>query len=134
MWMYWWTARSCRNRRISRLLSRAAGISASLPRLYRAKFRKDIFKDFSALKDSVDESDEKNSGLGIESLEVFENIAWTMAKHADPENVPDSPDDWLEQFNCFSIYEVLPQLFELWGMNLETQAESKKALARLTAK
>ena len=51
--------------------------SASLPRLYRAKFRKDIFKDFSALKDSVDESDEKNSGLGIESLEVFENIAWT---------------------------------------------------------
>ena len=108
--------------------------SASLTRLYRAKFRKDIFKDFSALKDSVDESDEKNSGLGIESLEVFENIAWTMAKHADPETVPDSPDDWLEQFNCFSIYEVLPQLFELWGMNLETQAESKKALARLTAK
>ena len=100
--------------------------SATLPRLYRAKFRKDIFKDFAALKDSVDESDEENSGLGIESLEVFENIAWTMAKHADPENVPDSPDDWLEQFNCFSIYEVLPQLFELWGMNLETQAESKK--------
>ena len=108
--------------------------SASLPRLYRAKFRKDILKDFSALKDSVDESDEKNSGLGIESLEVFENIAWTMAKHADPVGVPDSPDDWLEQFNCFSIYEVLPQLFELWGMNLETQAESKKALARLNAK
>lgn len=103
--------------------------SATLPRLYRAKFRKDIFKDFAALKDSVDESDEQDSGLGIESLEVFENIAWTMAKHADPENVPDSPDDWLEQFNCFSIYEVLPQLFELWGMNLETQAESKKNLA-----
>ena len=57
--------------------------SATLPRLYRAKFRKDIFKDFAALKDSVDESDEENSGLGIESLEVFENIAWTMAKHAD---------------------------------------------------
>ena len=108
--------------------------SATLPRLYRAKFRKDIFKDFAALKDSVDESNEENSGLGIESLEVFENIAWTMAKHADPENVPDSPDDWLEQFNCFSIYEVLPQLFELWGMNLETQAESKKNLAQLTAR
>ena len=108
--------------------------SASLPRLYRAKFRKDIFKDFSALKDSVDENDEQDSGLNIESLEVFEDIAWCMAKHADPENVPDSPDDWLEQFNTFSIYEVLPQLFELWGMNLETQAESKKALARLTAK
>lgn len=108
--------------------------SATVPRLYRAKFRKDIFKDFAALKDSVDENDEKESGLNIESLEVFENIAWTMAKHADPENVPDNPDDWLEQFNTFSIYEVLPQLFELWGLNLETQAESKKGLAQLTAR
>ena len=108
--------------------------SATLPRLYRAKFRKDIFKDFSALKTSVDENDEQESGLDIDSLEVFENIAWTMAKHADPQNVPDNPDDWLEQFNTFSIYEVLPQLFELWGLNLEAQAESKKSLARLTAK
>ena len=108
--------------------------SATLPRLYRAKFRKDIFKDFAALKTSVDENDEQESGLDIDSLEVFENIAWTMAKHADPQNVPDNPDDWLEQFNTFSIYEVLPQLFELWGLNLETQAESKKSLARLTAK
>ena len=108
--------------------------SATLPRLYRAKFRKDIFKDFAALKTSVDESDEAESGLGIESLEVFENIAWPMAKHADPQGVPDSPDEWLEQFNTFSIYEVLPQLFELWGVNLETQAESKKNLAQLTAR
>ena len=108
--------------------------SATLPRLYRAKFRKDIFKDFAALKNSVDENDENESGLGIESLEVFEDLAWTMAKHADPQGVPDSPDEWLEQFNTFSIYEILPQLFELWGMNLETQAESKKSLAQLTAR
>ena len=100
--------------------------SASLPRLYRSKFRKDIFKDFSALKNSVDENDEENSGLGIESLEVFEGVAWCMAKHADPESVPDDPDEWLEQFNVFSIYQILPELMELWGMNLETQAESKK--------
>ena len=100
--------------------------SATLPRLYRAKFRKDIFKDFSALKDSVDESDEENSGLGIESLEVFENIAWTMAKHADPQGVPDSPDEWLEQFNTFSIYQVLPQIIELWGLNVQTDVTSKK--------
>ena len=82
----------------------------------------------------MDESDKQESGLGIESLEVFENIAWTMAKHADPENVPDSPDEWLEQFNTFSIYEVLPKLFELWGVNLEVQAESKKNLVQLTVK
>lgn len=108
--------------------------SATLPRLYRAKFRKDIFKDFAALKDSVDESDEQDSGLGIESLEVFEGVAWCMAKHADPEGVPDDPDEWLEQFNVFSIYQILPELMELWGMNLETQAESKKNITRLTGK
>ena len=105
--------------------------SAAVPRLYRLKFRRDIYKDFSALKT---EGDENKSEIGIESLEVFENIAYIMAKHADPENVPDNPDEFLEQFNTFSIYEILPQLIELWGLNTATQVESKKNIARLTAR
>ena len=109
-------------------------ISAAVPRLYRLKFGRDIYKDFAALQKSVSEGDADNSGLDIESLEVFENIAYIMAKHADPDNVPSSPDDWLEQFNTFSIYEILPQLIELWGLNIETQVESKKNIARLTEK
>ena len=108
--------------------------SAAVPRLYRIKFQRDIYKDFAALQTSVQEGDEEESTLDIESLEVFENIAYIMAKHADPENVPDNPDDWLEQFNTFSIYEVLPQLIELWGLNTATQIESKKNIARLTAR
>jgi hypothetical protein len=108
--------------------------SAAVPRLYRIKFQRDIYKDFAALQTSVQEGDEAESTLDIESLEVFENIAYIMAKHADPENVPDNPDDWLEQFNTFSIYEVLPQLIELWGLNTATQIESKKNIARLTAR
>ena len=108
--------------------------SAAVPRLYRIKFRRDIYKDFAALQTSVQEGDEEGSTLDIESLEVFENIAYIMAKHADPENVPDNLDDWLEAFNTFSIYEVLPQLIELWGLNVETQAESKKNIEKLTAR
>ncbi len=114
--------------------------SAAVPRLYRIKFRRDIYKDFAALQTSVQETgarlagDEEGSNLDIESLEVFENIAYIMAKHADPENVPDNPDDWLEAFNTFSIYEVLPQLIELWGLNVATQAESKKNIEKLTAR
>lgn len=107
--------------------------SAAVPRLYRIKFRRDIYKDFAALQTSVQEGDEEGSNLDIESLEVFENIAYIMAKHADTENVPDNPDEWLEAFNTFSIYEVLPQLIELWGLNVETQAESKKNIEKLTA-
>ena len=108
--------------------------SAAVPRLYRLKFGRDIYKDFASLQTNVEEEDAEKSGLDIESLEVFENIAFIMAKHADPDNVPDSPDDFLEQFNTLSIYEILPQLIELWGLNTATQIESKKNIARLTAR
>ena len=108
--------------------------SAAVPRLYRLKFGRDIYKDFASLQTNVEEEDAEKSGLDIESLEVFENIAFIMAKHADPDNVPDNPDDFLEQFNTFSIYEILPQLIELWGLNTATQIESKKNIARLTAR
>ena len=106
--------------------------SAAIPRMYRIKFCRDIYKDFAALQTSVKDGDEESSELDIESLEVFENIAYIMAKHANPADVPENPDDWLERFNTFSIYEVLPQLIELWRLNVETQAESKKKIARLT--
>ena len=105
--------------------------SAAVPRLYRLKFRRDIYKDFASLKTEVAEGDENKSEIGIESLEVFENIAYIMAKHADAA-IPASPDEWLEQFNTFSIYEILPQLIDLWGLNVETQVKSKKNIARLT--
>jgi hypothetical protein len=106
--------------------------SAAVPRLYRLKFGRDIYQDFASLQKDVQNGDESNSGLNIESLEVFENIAYITAKHADPENVPDNPDEFLEQFNTFSIYEILPQLIELWGLNTATQIASKKNIARLT--
>ena len=99
--------------------------------MYRLKFRRDIYQDFAALQKSVGENTEESSALDIESLEVFENIAYIMAKHADPV-VPASPDEWLEQFNTFSIYEILPQLIDLWGLNVETQVTGKKNIARLT--
>lgn len=112
--------------------------SAAVPRLYRLKFGRDIYRDFAALQSAVevskdeDSDEKKTSALSIESLEVFENVAYIMAKHADPEGVPSEPDEWLERFNTFSIYEILPQLIDLWGLNIETQAESKKNIARLT--
>jgi hypothetical protein len=108
--------------------------SAAVPRLYRLKFGRDIYQDFASLQKDVQNGDESNSGLNIESLEVFENIAYITAKHADPENVPDNPDEFLEQFNTFSIYQILPQLIELWGLNTATQIASKKNIARLTAR
>ena len=100
--------------------------SASVPRLYRIKFGRDIFKDLSRLEKSYKEkASEDGSVMEIEDLEIFENVAYIMAFHADP-SIPKTIDEWLEQFEMFSIYEILPEILELWGTNLITDVESKK--------
>ena len=58
-------------------------------------------------------------------MEIFENVAYIMALHGDP-NTPKSIDEWLDQFEMFSIYEILPEILELWGSNLFTDAKSQK--------
>jgi len=107
--------------------------SAAIPRIYRLKFQRDIYKDISLLEKSISASDEEASTLDSFSLEMFENIAFIMAKHADP-TIPDTVEDWLDEFNTFSIYQVLPELIELWGMNIKTDVEAKKNFARQSVK
>lgn len=115
--------------------------SAAVPRLYRIKFKRDIFKDLSRLESSYkkkstqkeDAGEESGSTFEVEDLEIFENVAYIMALHAD-KSVPSSIEDWLDQFEMFSIYEILPEILELWGDNLATDIESKKNLARVTGK
>ena len=77
-------------------------VSAAVPRLYRIKFGRDIYKDLRQLEKSVGENDEDNSNLDLFSLEMFEDLAWLMARHADPANVPDNPEEFLDQFNTCS--------------------------------
>ena len=108
--------------------------SASVPRLYRLKFKRDIFRDLSKLEKSFrDKGDEEESGLEIEDLEIFENVAYIMAFHADP-TIPGTIDEWLEQFEMFSIYEILPEILELWGTNLITEVQSKKNLSAVAGR
>ena len=102
--------------------------SATVPRLYRAKFKRDIFKDLTKLEKSYTKRTEDGDELQIEDLEIFENVAYIMAYHADP-SIPGTIDEWLEQFEMFSIYEVLPEILQLWGTNLITDAESKKNMS-----
>ena len=107
--------------------------SAAIPRIYRLKFQRDIYKDLAVLEKSIGDGKEESSNLDMFSLEMFENIAFIMAKHADP-SIPDTPEEWLDNFNTFSIYQVLPQLIELWGLNMKTDVESKKKFAQLSVK
>ena len=107
--------------------------SAAVPRMYRIKFGRDIYKDLRQLEKAVGDNKEESSGLDTFSLEMFENIAYIMAKHADPA-VPNTPEEWLDGFNTFSIYQILPQIIELWGLNVQTDVQSKKNFAQLSGK
>lgn len=107
--------------------------SAAIPRIYRLKFQRDIYRDLRVLEQSVNGSEEGDSGLDLFSLEMFENIAFVMAKHGDS-SIPDTPEEWLDGFNTFSIYQVLPKLIELWGLNVHTDVEAKKNFARQSGK
>ena len=107
--------------------------SAAIPRIYRLKFHRNIYKDLNALEKAVGDGTEESSNLDLFSLEMFENIAYVMAKHADPA-IPDTPEEWLDEFNTFSIYQILPKLIELWGLNVQTDVQAKKNFAQLTGK
>ena len=102
--------------------------SATTPRLYRAKFKRDIFRDLTKLEGAYSKRTEDGDELQIEDLEIFENLAYIMALQADP-SIPATIDEWLDRFDMFSIYQVLPQILELWGENLMTEVEAKKELA-----
>ena len=99
--------------------------SAAIPRMYRIKFKRDIFKDLTKLEKSYKDKGDGSKELEIEDLEIFENVAYIMALHGDP-STPKSIDEWLDQFEMFSIYEILPEILELWGSNLFTDVKSRK--------
>ena len=102
--------------------------SAAIPRLYRIKFKRDIFKDLTKLekayKERQKESGDDGGDFEIEDLEIFETVAYVMAVHADP-SVPSTIDEWLDEFEMFSIYEILPEILELWGSNMVTDVQAK---------
>ena len=120
--------------------------SAAIPRIYRIQFRRDIFKDMAKIEKSVKKSQNKQaqdkgkvseSDIPIEDLEVFENVAFVMAKHAAKKKGLEFPEDvyeWLDQFDTFSIYVILPEIVKLWNLNQQTQETAKKNLDQVAGK
>ena len=121
--------------------------SAAIPRMYRIMFGRDIFVDMAKLQKQIEiqekikgerkaecekkgiplDESEFSSSLPIESLEIFENISYLFHKHGDPTQ-PDNIDDWLEQFETFDIYDILPETLELWNFdNKQTSRPKKRA-------
>lgn len=101
--------------------------TARTPRLYRALIGRDMIADMNKLQKQfkkVKDGDEQSLSIG--DLQIFEDTAYIMARHADPDMKEQSADEWLDTFNMFSVYEVLPQIFELWALNTKQTSTPKK--------
>lgn len=122
--------------------------SALTPRLYRHKIGRDIIRDLNQLKRSYEktvaaqkiqkpgenateqqvneyEQAMQDAQLSVMDLEIFENVAFVMARQYDA-NIPNTAEEWLEGFSVFSIYEILPDILELWQLNQQTTSTPKK--------
>ena len=100
--------------------------TAAIPRLYRIKFRRDIMQDMREVEKAMNKSEKGETPIPPELLEVFENVAYLMARHATPEMPEKTVEDWLDGFDTFSIYVVFPELMDLWRANNETLVQLKK--------
>ena len=109
--------------------------TALTPRLYRHKMGRDMIVDMNKLRKAFSkaekisknatEEEKKDAHLSVMDLEIFENVAWIMAKQYDS-SVPDTSDEWLDEFDTFSIYEILPKIITLWKANNSTTSIPKK--------
>lgn len=96
--------------------------------IYRKQFKRNFAKDIVKLEEQgkLFGLHELQSGdLNLKELELYHEIIWSFAKTANSK-IP-SPYKWLEGFDLFPIYEILPKLQELM---LETIKLKTKELRR----
>lgn len=105
--------------------------TARTPRLYRAIIGRDMIQDMAKLRKSFNvvekakEEEKEEVGLSVLDLQIFEDTAYIMARHANSE-IEQTADEWLDSFDMFSIYEILPQLLDLWAQNNKQTSKAKK--------
>lgn len=83
------------------------------PLLYKQWTGSDLFLDLNKLQ-----TDQSNT------LEVFSRLAYVMARQADP--TIEDMDEWLDGFGMFSLYTALPQLTDMWNVEMQSTSVSKK--------
>lgn len=95
--------------------------TGATPMRYKAQFGRDYFKEILKMSPLVKMANKKDitaQDLEVLDFEIFYNIAWIMAKTADP-SIPD-PIAWLDQFDEFPIIDIFPELQDLMGSTLQT--------------
>ena len=100
--------------------------TARTPMLYRVLIGRDMISDMNKLMKAYEKKKESDENLDIIDLQIFEDVTYTMARHADPDIAEKTADDWLDTFDMFSVYTILPHILELWAINTKQTSQSKK--------
>lgn len=85
-----------------------------------------MIQDMNKLIKAFENKQKDEDEFDVINLQIFEDVAYTMARHANPDIEEKTADDWLDTFDMFSILEVLPHILELWAVNTKQTAKSKK--------
>lgn len=105
--------------------------TAAVPLLYRRKFNRDLLRDLRDVAAALEGKKATGENLPLQALTTFEQMAYIMAKHAEPDTVPDSPEEWLDGFSMMPIVAIFPVILDLWSGNMEGLEESKKKAEQL---
>ena len=104
--------------------------TGGLPLRYKTQFGRDLFADMAVLEEAVpveeekalpgkpkraDKTEKKAEAATMDmsklDTELFYNIAWTMAKCADPSIPPVL--EWLDEFESFPVFDVFNELQDM---------------------
>lgn len=97
----------------------------------------DFLKDMNNLKEA---HDGEQDSFTMEDYEHFVRIAYTFAYQGmapTPRETQEQKDflkqypnawDWIDSFSTFSIYEILPEIIDLWYKNERTVSKGKNGV------
>ena len=113
-------------------------MTAATPRIYRAKFGKDIIVQMDAMyerlsnegkkKDKEKKDEEKKDdsvSFTPEELEMMENLIFVCNRQAEPEQ-PEDIFEWLASFEIGAITGTYGTIMKMWEDNLHQISTSKK--------
>lgn len=113
-------------------------MSAATPRIYRAKFGKDIIVQMDAMyerlsnegkKKDEEKKNEEKKGDSVsftpEELEMMENLIFVCNRQAEPEQ-PEDIFEWLASFEIGAITGTYGTIMKMWEDNLHQTSKSKK--------
>jgi len=116
-------------------------MSAATPRIYRAKFGKDIIVQMDAMyerlsnegkkKDEEKKNEEKKDdsvSFTPEELEMMENLIFVCNRQAEPEQ-PEDIFEWLASFEIGAITGTYGTIMKMWEDN-QTSTSKKKTVGQ----